>query len=382
MVCEPVEASGLVIRVDDSLAALQKLAVWARARWGKPIVAVTGSAGKTTTKDVIAELLAVRLRVGKTAGNLNNHIGLPLSLLRLPDSADVGVLELGMNHAGEIRFLAALARPQVGVVTNVGYAHVENFSGIEGIALAKRELVESLGAEGTAVLNADDARVLAFREIHPGPVVTYGFSTRADVRGEDLELSPEGATFRVGETNFHTSLQGRHGALNVLAGIATASVFGISPGELPEAVTRVVPGKMRGQRERWNGITILNDCYNSNPEAAMFMIDVLKAEPARRRVAVLGEMLELGDWSPALHEKTGRYAAEAGIDVVIGISGEARKTVEGAVAAGLDRGGAHFFEEPESAGSFLREFAKEGDVILFKGSRGTHVERALAAMES
>ena len=382
IVSEAVEAKGITIQVEDTLAGLQNLAVWARLRWAKPIVAVTGSAGKTTTKDVIAELLGVRFEVGKTAGNLNNDIGLPLSLLRIPGAAEVGVLELGMNHGGEIRFLTSLARPQVGVVTNIGYAHVENFAGIDGIALAKRELIEALGPGGTAVLNADDARVLAFGEVHQGTVVTYGFSAAADVRGEDLQLSPEGSEFHVRGTKFRSPLLGRHGASNVLAGIAAAQAFGIAAEELPEAVARVRPGKMRGQRERWNGITILNDCYNSNPEAAMFMIDVLKSEPARRRIAVLGEMLELGRWSEEMHEKTGRYAAQSKIDVVIGIRGEARKTVEGAVAEGLDPNDAHFFEQPESAGSFLREFAAAGDVILFKGSRGTHVERALAIMES
>ncbi len=382
VVSEPGESKGVTFRVEDTLSALQKLAVWARERWAKPIVAVTGSAGKTTTKDVIAELLSVRFEVGKTAGNLNNHIGLPLSLLRLPDSAEVGVIELGMNHEGEIRFLASLAQPQVGVVTNVGYAHIESFNGIDGIALAKRELIEALGADGTAVLNADDPRVLAFREIHKGRVVTYGFSEGADVRAEQLELSSNGVKFRVAGSAFTSGLIGRHGASNLLAGIAVAQVFEIQAEDLAAAVARVRPGKMRGERETWNGITILNDCYNSNPDAARLMIDVLRAEPANRRIAVLGEMLELGRWSEMLHEQTGRYAAESNIDVVIGISGAARCLVQGALEAGAGRENVHFFDDPDAAGEFLRAFARVGDAILFKGSRGTHVERALAIMES
>ncbi|HEX6546736.1 MAG TPA: UDP-N-acetylmuramoyl-tripeptide--D-alanyl-D-alanine ligase, partial [Bryobacteraceae bacterium] len=294
VVSEPVDAPGMLIHVEDTLAGLQNLGMWARRRWGKPIVAVTGSAGKTTTKDIIAELLAVRFAVGKTAGNLNNHIGLPLSLLRIPDTAEIGVMELGMNHSGEIRFLASLAHPQVAVVTNIGYAHIENFADIEGIALAKRELVEGLGSEGTAILNADDARVAGFRSVHEGRVLTYGFSDDADVKAEEVHLDSNGSEFRVRETRFRSSLRGRHGVSNLLAGIATARAFEIPEQDLVAAVERIRPGAMRGERRQWNGITILNDSYNSNPEAATSMIDVLRAEPARRRIAVLGEMLELG----------------------------------------------------------------------------------------
>jgi UDP-N-acetylmuramoyl-tripeptide--D-alanyl-D-alanine ligase len=356
--------------------------MWARRRWGRPIVAVTGSAGKTTTKDIIAELLSVRFAVGKTAGNLNNHIGLPLSLLRIPDAAEVGVMELGMNHSGEIRFLASLAHPQVGVVTNVGYAHIENFADIEGIALAKRELVEGLGPEGTAILNADDARVAAFRSVHEGRVLTYGFSDDADVKAEDVWLHAGGSEFRVRDITFRTRLQGRHSISNLLAGIATACAFEIPERELVTAVERIRPAAMRGERRQWNGITILNDSYNSNPEAATCMIDVLRAEPARRRIAVLGEMLELGRLSDALHEKLGRYAAQSNIDVVIGVHGAARKIVDGAAAGGMGLDHTYYFENAEDAGYFLRDFARRGDAILFKGSRGTHIERALAAMES
>jgi len=382
VVSEPVGAAGLLIHVEDTLAGLQNVGMWARRRWGKPIVAVTGSAGKTTTKDIIAELLAVRFTVGKTAGNLNNHIGLPLSLLRIPNTAEIGVMELGMNHSGEIRFLTSLAHPQVGVVTNVGYAHIENFADIEGIALAKRELVEALGPQGTAILNADDARVAGFRGVHEGRTLTYGISSGADVKAEDVQLYSDGSEFRVRGTKFRSSLRGRHGVLNLLAGIATARAFEIAEPELVAAVGKIRPGAMRGERRQWNGITILNDSYNSNPEAATSMIDVLRAEPARRRIAVLGEMLELGRWSEALHEKLGRYAAQSKIDVVIGVHGAARKIVEGAIAEGVNEDSTCFFDNSEDAGYFLRDFAREGDVILFKGSRGTHVERALTAMES
>ncbi|HEY3935993.1 MAG TPA: UDP-N-acetylmuramoyl-tripeptide--D-alanyl-D-alanine ligase [Bryobacteraceae bacterium] len=378
----PAATHGLLLQVGDTLRALQALAHWARRNWGRPIVAVTGSAGKTGTKDIIAELLSVRLRIGKTVGNLNNHIGLPLTLLRIPDDAEVAVVELGMNHAGEIRHLASIAEPQYGVVTNVGYAHVESFDSIEGVAAAKRELIESLPASGIAVLNADDPLVLKFREVHPDRALSYGFSAKADIQATEVEIHPNGAAFTVRGVRFHSHLSGRYGVSNVLAGLAVAHLFHIEFSELADTVARLSPGKMRGERHHWRDITVLNDSYNSNPEAARNMIDVLCAEAAKRRIAVLGEMLELGHMSGKLHRDLGAYAARAGVDVLIGIRGAARLMVEEAQNAGLSEAAAFFFEDSEAAGFFLRDFARPGDAILFKGSRGTYVERALDRMEA
>jgi UDP-N-acetylmuramoyl-tripeptide--D-alanyl-D-alanine ligase len=376
------DAHGTLLEVPDTLAALQELARWARRQWGRTIVAVTGSAGKTTTKDVIAELLRIRFRVGKTAGNLNNHIGLPLSILRIPDDAEVGVIELGMNHAGEIRELAAIAQPEIGLVTNVGFAHVETFGSIDEIAAAKRELIESLPATGVAILNADDERVAGFRAVHAGRTLAYGFCEQADVRATDLDMNAEWTAFTVRGVRFRTMLTGRHNVANILAGLAVASVFEVAFQELVPAVAGLTPGKMRGQRTVWRGITVLNDSYNSNPEATRSMIDVLRQEPAQRRIAVLGEMLELGNMSEALHREVGFYAAAEGVNVLIGVRGASRFMVEAAEKAGLSSNSALFFEEPESAGEFLRGFVKAGDAVLFKGSRGTHIERALARMEA
>ncbi|MBV9759697.1 MAG: UDP-N-acetylmuramoyl-tripeptide--D-alanyl-D-alanine ligase [Acidobacteriaceae bacterium] len=373
--------SGTVLEAEDTLRALQQLAQWARRRWAKPVVAVTGSAGKTSTKDIIAQFLSTRMRVGKTVGNLNNHLGLPLAILRIPEDAEVAVLELGMNHAGEIRRLASIAEPQVGVVTNVGYAHVEAFDSIEGVAAAKRELIEALPETGVAVLNADDPRVAAFGAAHAGRSVTYGFSPGADMRATALETSAKGAVFTVCGARFETGLAGRHAVSNILAGLAVGKLFGIEPGELVEAVARLTAGEMRGERRRWRGATILNDAYNSNPEAARSMIDVLREEPAGRRIAVLGEMLELGRLAESLHRDLGNYVASAGVDVLVGVGGVSRSMVEEAKRAGMTHA-AFFFENPEEAGQFLREFARPGDAILFKGSRGAHIERALAAMEA
>jgi UDP-N-acetylmuramoyl-tripeptide--D-alanyl-D-alanine ligase len=368
-------SSGTVLVVRDSLQALQFLASWARTRWGGDVVGVTGSAGKTTTKDAIAELLGVAMPVGRTIGNFNNNVGLPLSILRLPPDARVAVLELGMNHGGEITELAKIAQPGIAVVTNVGYAHVENFESIEGVALAKRELVEALPPDGTAVLNADDARVARFGEGRDVRVITYGLSEGANVRAENVQHDKGITRFRACGTEFETSLSGRHGVLTALAGIAVAQIYGLKTHTLVDAVGRFRPGNMRGQRFEHKGILVIDDCYNSNPEAARAMLDVLGGEPAGRRIAVLGEMRELGDWSEKLHREVGAYAAAAGVDTLLGVHGAARSMVEEARSAGL--ADAAFFEDPESAGEHLRSVARKGDAVLFKGSRGTRVEKAL-----
>ena len=348
------------IAVSDTLHALQQLGSWARGRWGGQVVGVTGSAGKTTTKDAIAHLLSAEFPVGRTVGNFNNHVGVPLSILRLPDHCRIGVLEMGMNHAGEIRELAAIATPDMGVVTNVGYAHVEFFNSIEGVA----------------VLNADDPRVLQFRDVHPGPSVTFGFSECADVRAETAEFDASGTRFRALGVDFETGLTGRHAVSNLLAAIAVAREFGIAPERLAEPVRTFAVGKMRGERLEHNGVTVWNDCYNSNPEAARAMIDVLAKTAAHQRIAVLGEMLELGHASEELHRQLGRYAAEHGVDALIGIRGAAHWIVEEARAAGMPESAAEFVEDPAAAGDLLREWAHPGDAVLFKGSRGVQVERA------
>lgn len=370
------EDVGPLLRVEDSLAALQTLASEARAEWNGQVVGVTGSAGKTTTKDVIAELLAEEFRAEKTQGNLNNHIGLPLSLLRLDENAQIAVLELGMNHAGEIRALAEIAKPNVGVVTNVGWAHIESFESINGIAAAKRELVESLGQAGVAVLNADDDRVAAFSKVHPGRSILFGQTPKADVRATDVEYSLDWVKFSVEDVHFKTSLTGRHNLSNILAGIAVASAFGTSPERLADRVGGLRPGKMRGERLIHNGVIVYNDCYNSNPDAVRAMLDVLHDTPAQRKIAVLGEMLELGRWAEPLHREIGQYAAERGIDVVIGVHGDAGSMLDAAKKKGVKT---FFFEQPAPAGELVRTLAQPGDAILFKGSRGVHIEEALSA---
>ncbi len=382
----PLPVEGKVIVVPDTLAALQQLAAEVRNEWGGTLIAVTGSAGKTTTKEMIAHLLEAAFPVGKSEGNLNNHIGVPLSLLRMPRDRKVWVIEIGMNHPGEIRHLAKIARPDIAVVTNVGTAHIQNFeNGIEGIASAKRELIEALPPNGTAILNQDDPRVLEFRKIHPGPTITFGLSPEADIHpaaAERSEANPaeraERATFpRTQDPGPSTHLPGRHNLLNLQAALAVAHVFHIPEARLREAVASLTPGKMRGEVFTLNGATIINDCYNSNPEAARSMLDVLSSTPASRHIAVLGEMLELGRMTEQLHREVGEYAARSGVDLLIGVRGAARFTVAEAVRSGLSESAAIFFDSPAEAGDFLKVHIQPGDAVLFKGSRGVALEKAL-----
>ena len=371
-------ATGPLLQVGDTLDALTKLGAAARTQWGGTVIGVTGSAGKTSTKDAVAELVGTAFPTGRTIGNLNNHLGVPLSILRLPAESKVAVLEMGMNHADEIRGLARVARPSIGVITNAGWAHAENFpDGIDGVAKAKRELIEELPADGVAVLNTDDPRVRDFAKVHAGRSILYGFAEDAEVRAESVELSEAGAKFRTLGVEFESPLAGRHGVSNVLAAISAARALGIDAASLREAVRALRPGHMRGERLERNGVTLINDCYNANPEAMRSMLELLAGIPARRRIAVLGEMLELGREAETLHRGIGKFAAEQGIYAVIGIRGAARFTVDEAVKAGTSVSAAYFFSTPEEAGDFIRDFVQPGDAVLFKGSRGVQVEKAL-----
>ncbi len=366
----PGEETGLM-RVVDPAVALAQLAHAARRAWDGSVVAITGSNGKTTSKEITAAILGEALAVSKTAGNLNNELGLPLSILRIGDGDRVAVLEMGMNHAGEIRRLAEIAAPNIGVVTNVSVAHVGHFDSIGGIAAAKRELIESLDSDGTAVLNADDERVAAFGTAHAGRTITFGIDNAADLRAEHVvDLGTDGVRFSVEGDEFETSLAGRHNVYNVVAALAVARTFGIELSSLVEAVRRLTHVGMRGEVRRVGGVTVIDDCYNANPAAMKAMLDVLENTPARRRVAVLGEMRELGARSVALHQEIGAAVSAAGIDHLIAVGGDA---VQMASAAG---GSAEFYETPEAAGLRLAEYLSPGDAVLVKGSRGVALERA------
>ncbi len=365
---------------EDPLLALQSLAAHMRRRWGRTVVAVTGSAGKTTTKEAIAAALGAKFRVMKSRGNLNNQYGLPLQLLRLEPEDEFAVVEMGMNHSGEIAVLARIAAPDWGVVTNVGNAHVENFAdGQAGIARAKYELVESLPANGVAFLNCDDAYASQFGRGFGGKTVYFGAGPCADPRVLETEETLDGLDvhFRAHdqEGHFKLNLLGGHNALNAAAGLAVAMEAGVEIDAAVAALESLEAGDKRGQVFELAGATILNDCYNSNPEALKSMIRTLAARPAEgRRILVAGEMLELGSHAEALHTVCGRTAAEAGIDLVAGVRGNAKFIATAAVTGGAM---AIFLDNAETAGRWLAANIRPGDVVLVKGSRGVHLERAI-----
>ncbi len=368
-----------LLPVDDTLVALQLLATAVRKLWGNPLVGVTGSMGKTTTKEAIAHVLASRFRVLKSEGNFNNHFGLPLMLLKLEPEHDIAVIEMGMSHAGEIRALAKIALPETGVVTNVAPVHLEFFDSVAGIARAKYELVESLPTSGTAILNADDEYVSQFGRGFKGSVVTYGKTATADVRAEKIQsLGAEGSAFDVvthgGRQGARLPLVGEHNILNALAAIAVALTQGFKLEEAVDALATLAPADKRGQVLHLGNITVLNDCYNCNPNALQAMVDTLAGMNAKRRVAVIGAMLELGPTSEELHREAGAHIAKKNIDVLLGVRGAAKVMVGAAKKAGIR---AEFVETPEEAGEWLARETRDGDVVLLKASRGVKLEKAL-----
>ncbi len=368
-----------LLAVDDTLVALQTLATAVRKLWGKIAIGITGSMGKTTTKDAMAHLLSVRHRVHRSKGNFNNHFGLPLGLLTLEPEYDLAVIEMGMSHAGEIAALAKIAQPNEGVVTSVGPVHLEFFDAVAGIARAKYELIEALPHGGTAVLNGDDEYVSQFGRDFKGKVILFGLKTTADVRAENIEiLGPAGTRFDLMTQGLRqpvrSPLLGTHNVSNVLAAAAVALEHGITPSDIATSLPSVEPGDKRGQVVQLGNITVLNDCYNSSPKALMAAVDTLAAMPARRRIVVAGEMLELGATGEQLHREVGCYIASKKLDFLVGVRGLAKPMIEAAVQAGMK---AEFVATPEEAGDWLTREAHEGDVVLLKGSRGVKLERAL-----
>jgi UDP-N-acetylmuramoyl-tripeptide--D-alanyl-D-alanine ligase len=370
-----------LIVVPDTIAALQNLANRVRRDSGAAVVAVTGSAGKSTTKEIAAEFLAARYRVFRNRGNLNNHIGLPLSLLELRAKPDIGVFELGMNHFGEIRTLVKIAEPEVRVWTNVAPAHLEFFGTVEAIAEAKAEILEGADKDALLVANADDDLVMRHASTFGGRVRTFGVERPADVRALAVsDLGIDGTTSLVrtpiGEVELRTPLPGIANLSNVLAAAAVAIRFDIPLADIVERAAALRPMARRGEIFRSGTVTIVDDSYNSNPRALARALAMIAAESRYpRRIAVIGEMLELGEAGAELHRASGAEAARAGLAVLVAVGGaNARALADGALSAGMSASDVHHVATSGEAADLAAGCVKPGDLVLVKGSRGIRTE--------
>jgi len=386
----PVEIHKNVIGVLNTFEALNWLALYARRSWGRALIGVTGSTGKTTTKDMLAALLAARYNVLKSEGNLNNEYGLPLSLLRLKAEHEVAVLEMAMAHKGELAKLCAVAEPNIGLVTNVAPVHLEFFNSVDEIAEAKHELIRGLAAPAIAVLNADDPLVSRFAEGFAGKIFRFGLDKPAEVRAEKIDdRGCAGTAFDlvVGSKRARVQLPlpGRHHISNALAAFAVASLLKVEPAEAADVLARFQPASLRGQLLRFAaGFTVVNDAYNSNPRALAAMAEALSHTPgAGRRILVAGEMKELGATSAELHRQAGeKIAALGNINLLVGVTGDARHLVEGARAAGMSSDSCRFFDNKEAAADWLAGIVRENDWVLLKASRGVALETVLETLQA
>jgi UDP-N-acetylmuramoyl-tripeptide--D-alanyl-D-alanine ligase len=378
-----------VIEVDDTTAALQALGRTIRRESGAKVVAITGSAGKTTTKEVTSELLSTRYRVIRNRGNFNNHIGLPLSLIEMRQRPEIAVVELGMNHAGEISTLVRVAEPDVRVWTNVGEAHVGFFASVDAIADAKAEIFDAARPSDLLVANADDPRIASRLAAFRGRVTTFGIDRPADVRASTIaDHGIEGMTARIttprGPVDVTTALVGRANLANILAATAVALEFEVPLADVAAKAATIGPAAHRGEIVRLaGGITVIDDSYNANPTATKRALDVLGAARSSRRVAVIGEMLELGDHAALLHADVGRAVAAAGVDLLFAVGGDAAGALaDAAVGAGMPKASVRHFATSDEAADAAVAAVREGDVVLVKGSRGVKTDRVVDRLKA
>ena len=370
-----------VIRVPDTTIALGQLARAHRRRFPTPVIAVTGSCGKTTTKELIAHLLGGTGRVLKTEGTQNNHIGVPLTLLRLSGAHAFAVVELGSNHPGEIAYLASLAQPDVAVLTNVGPVHLEFFGSLAGVLQEKLSLLDALPGDGTAILPGDQLEVcLEASKRLPSSVrrVTFGASDRCDLQALDLQAAPWGTWMRLRDHlgRWTIPLMGYHNAENVLAALACVWALGVPLAQARERLATVEAVPLRSEVLKCRGMTILNDCYNANPLSVARAMETLCQLDVRRRVAVLGDMLELGAHAVTAHHAIGRLAARLGVEVVLGVGEYAEAVAQGAQESPereeVELAAYHTVEALKQA---LPALLHEGDGVLVKGSRRLRMEQ-------
>lgn len=375
-----------MIRVSDPLQALQALARGYRSLFDIPVVAVTGSTGKTTTKDLIAGVLGRKMAVIKTVGNYNNELGLPLTLLNLDDRHQAAVLEMAMRGPGQIAELCEISHPQVGVITNIGKTHLELLGSQEAIAEAKGELLTALPTDGCAVLNADDPWQVKLASRVKGEVIYYGIDNKCQVRATDIRLRGlEGVDFKLhipsGEADCFLPLPGAHNVANALAAAAVGYRFSLTADEISAGLASVSLTGMRLEVKRGIRDTkIIDDSYNASPASTTAALELLAAVDGNRRIAVLGDMYELGKETISGHREVGEKAALLSIDCLCTVGELAREIAVGAELAGLPKKRIHIFQEKAEAVAFLKSYLQKGDLVLIKGSRGMRMEEITAAL--
>jgi UDP-N-acetylmuramoyl-tripeptide--D-alanyl-D-alanine ligase len=380
--------SPFILGARDPLFAYQQLATHHRSRFDIPLVAVTGSNGKTTTKEMVASVMGHRWRILKTEGNLNNRIGVPQTLFRLHGRHEGAVIEMGVDHIGQTTRLCEIARPTIGLITNIGPDHLEFFGSMEGSAQAKAELLDLLPADGTAVLNMDDPYYDYLAARSRCRVVSFGMAAKADVRATDVKTDGrDGTIFRlrlpsqVRHTIVHIRAQGEHNVANALAAASVGWILGLPGAVIAQGLARFRPAAMRSQILVSQGLRIINDCYNANPASMRAALQLLSQSKNRgQKIAVLGDMLELGPGASRLHQDVGGVLARLGIDRLIACGPLTRSLADGARLAGMDA--AHIVEVRDASGAAaaVKSLVKQGDVVLVKGSRGMKLEHVVEAL--
>ena len=376
LVDHPVDADVPQLVVADTGKALLQLAGWYRRRFQLPVVGLTGSVGKTTTKEFIALVLGAKYNTLKTQGNLNNEIGVPQMLFRLEDSHTAAVIEMGMNHFGEISRLTRAVAPTVGLITNIGVSHIENLGSRAGILQAKLEILEGMAPDAPLIVNMDND-MLRTVKLGDRPLLTFAIDDQsADFTATDIAEQGSTTTFTVHHSTFTRPVTiptvGIHNVYNALAAMAVGYVTGVDPAAAASALANYVPAGMRQNLVQVGGVQVIEDCYNASPDSMRAALQTLGKLPVHRRYAVLGAMLELGDYAKEAHTQVGKMAAENGIDGVLAYGADAAYIVEAAKQAGLEN--ARLFDTKEALAQSLAQQVQPGDGVLFKGSRGMHLE--------
>jgi UDP-N-acetylmuramoyl-tripeptide--D-alanyl-D-alanine ligase len=369
-----------LIVVADPLTALHRMALEYRLRLAIPIIGITGSSGKTTARGFIAAVLKQSLSVGETSGNLNNHIGVPLSLLKFTGKEEVGVIEMGANHAGEIHRLSRTVRPTIGIVTNIGYAHIGYFGSLDATTRAKLEIIDGMKRRGGfLMLNGDDARLVGAARKIEQQVVFFGFSRRCHIRACNAAvIGADRTVFNVEGEEYQLGMPGRHFIYSALSALYIGRHFGIEQGLIAGALASMKPIAMRGTVERKSGSTFIVDCYNANPSSMKSAIGFLSDISGKsRKVAVVGDMLELGAYSRRLHEVLGKQLAEAKVERILAVGAFGQNIADGAVRAGMRQSDIIIAPDSAAAVSEAKTMVRPGDVVLLKGSRGVRLETIL-----